>query len=91
MKIVGCDFHPSWQQVAVFDPETGEIAELKLVNADGEAEGFYRELAAPALIGIEACGNSQWFIELLERTGPRGLGGRCGADSRLEPAPAEDR
>jgi transposase len=69
MKIVGCDFHPSWQQVAFFDPETGEIAELKLVNGDGEAERFYRELEAPALVGIEACGNSQWFIELLERLG----------------------
>lgn len=40
MKIVGCDFHPSWQQVAVFDPETGEIAERKLVNGDGAAERF---------------------------------------------------
>ena len=69
MKIVGCDFHPSWQQVAVFDAETGEIAELKLLNGDGEAERFYRELEAPALIGIEACGNSQWFIELAERLG----------------------
>jgi transposase len=69
MKIVGCDFHPSWQQVAVFDPETGEIAERKLVNGDGEAERFYRELEAPALVGIEACGNSQWFIEFLERLG----------------------
>ena len=69
MKIVGCDFHPSWQQVAVFDPETGEIAELKLLNRDGEAERFYRELEAPALIGIEACGNSQWFIELAEQLG----------------------
>jgi hypothetical protein len=69
MKIVGCDFHPSWQQVAVFDAETGEIAELKLVNGDGEAERFYRALEAPALIGIEACGNSQWFIELAEQLG----------------------
>jgi hypothetical protein len=69
MKIVGCDFHPSWQQVAVFDPETGEIAELKLSNGNGEAERFYRELEAPALIGIEACGNSQWFIELAEQLG----------------------
>jgi transposase len=69
MKIVGCDFHPSWQQVAIFDPETGEIAELKLVNTDGEAERFYRELEAPALVGIEACGNCQWFIELVERLG----------------------
>jgi transposase len=69
MKIVGCDFHPNWQQVAVFDPETGELAELKLVNGDGEAERFYRALEAPALVGIEACGNSQWFIDLLERLG----------------------
>jgi transposase len=69
MKIVGCDFHPSWQQAAVFDAETGEMAELKLRNGDGEAERFYRALEAPALIGIEACGNSQWFIELLERLG----------------------
>jgi hypothetical protein len=69
MKIVGCDFHPSWQQVAIFDPKSGEIAELKLVNTDGEAERFYEALEVPALIGIEACGNSQWFIELLERLG----------------------
>ena len=69
MKIVGCDFHPAWQQVAVFDPESGEIAERKLVNGDGEAERFYGELESPALIGIEACGNSQWFIELAEGLG----------------------
>lgn len=69
MKIVGCDFHPRWQQVAVFDQETGELSEHKLVNGDGEAERFYRALEAPALVGIEACGNSQWFIDLLERLG----------------------
>ncbi len=69
MKIVGCDFHPGWQQIAVFDPESGELTEGKLSNGDGEAERFYRELEAPALVGMEACGNSQWFIELLERLG----------------------
>jgi transposase len=69
MKIIGCDFHPSWQQVAVFDPETGEWTERKLMNGDGEAERFYREMEAPALVGIEACGNSQWCIDLLERLG----------------------
>ena len=42
MKIVGCDFHPGWQQVAVFDAETGEIEERKLSNGKGEAERFYR-------------------------------------------------
>ena len=69
MKIVGCDFHPAWQQIAVFDTETGEMYEQKLVNGDGEAERFYRSLPAPALVGVEACGNSQWFLELLERLG----------------------
>jgi len=69
MKIVGCDFHPKWQQIAVFDSETGEIAEGKLLNGDGEAEQFYRTLEAPARVGIEACGNSQWFLDLLERLG----------------------
>jgi transposase len=69
MKIVGCDFHPEWQQVAVFDTETGEINERKLNNGDGEAEQFYRELPVPALVGLEACGNSQWFVEMVEKLG----------------------
>jgi transposase len=69
MIIVGCDFHPAWQQVAIFDASTGEVAERKLVHGDGEAERFYRSLPVPALIGVEACGNSQWFLELLEGLG----------------------
>ena len=69
MKIVGCDFHPRWQQIAVFDSESGEIREHKLLHGDGEAERFYQSLEKPGLIGIEACGNSQWFVEMLERLG----------------------
>lgn len=69
MWIIGCDFHPRWQQVAFFDSATGEISERKLVNGDGEAERFYRCLPVPSLIGVEACGNSQWFIDLLSRLG----------------------
>jgi len=69
MMIIGCDFHPSWQQVSVFDAASGEVSEHKLVNGDGEAEQFYRLLPAPSLVGIEACGNSQWLIDLLQRLG----------------------
>jgi len=32
MMIIGCDFHPSWQQIAWFDSETGETGERKLVH-----------------------------------------------------------
>jgi len=69
MMIIGCDFHPSWQQVAWLNPETGETGERKLVNGDGEAERFYRGLASPVLVGVEACGNSQWFVDLLQQLG----------------------
>lgn len=69
MIIVGCDFHPSWQQVAILDFSTGEVVECKLVNSNGEAERFYRSLPVPSLIGLESCGNSQWFVELLEKLG----------------------
>jgi len=69
MHIVGCDFHPGWQQVAVLDTESGEIQEHKLENSSGEAERFYKRLSAPALIGLEASGNSQWFEDLLQDMG----------------------
>ena len=67
--IIGCDFHPSWQQVSWLDTETGECGERKLAHASGDAKLFYQQLAAPVLIGMEATGNSQWFIELVEDLG----------------------
>ncbi len=69
MMIIGCDFHPSWQQVSWLDTETGEAGEQKLVHAAGQAKTFYQQLATPALIGMEATGNSQWFIELVQELG----------------------
>ena len=67
--IIGCDFHPSWQQVSWLNTETGEAGEQKLVHGTGEAKRFYQQLAAPVLIGMEATGNSQWFVELVEDVG----------------------
>jgi transposase len=69
MMIIGCDFHPSWQQVSWVDTETGECGERKLVHASGDAKQFYEQVLGPALIGMEATGNSQWFIELVEDLG----------------------
>ena len=69
MVLIGCDFHPSWQQVCWLDTESGETEEKKLVHAPGEAERFYRQFSAPALVGMEATGNCQWFVEMLGRAG----------------------
>lgn len=71
MQIVGCDFHPGFQQIAVLNTVTGQIEERRLEHSKGEAEQFYRELERPALIGMEAVGNSLWFEQLVERLGHR--------------------
>ena len=69
MLIIGCDYHPSWQQVCWMDPETGETEERKLEHASGEAEKFYRGLAESVLIGMESTGNCQWFVEMATSLG----------------------
>lgn len=69
MRIIGCDYHPSWQQVCWMDTETGETEERKLDHASGQAERFYRGLGAPALIGMESTGNCQWFVEMASAAG----------------------
>jgi transposase len=69
MMIIGRDFHPSWQQIAWLDTETGETGEPKLVHASGDAKTFYQQRAAPVLMGMEATGNRQWFLELVQDLG----------------------
>jgi transposase len=48
---------------------TGEIHERKVSHSDGQAERFYRELGEPTLIGIEATGSCQWFLDLVQQLG----------------------
>ena len=69
MMVIGCDFHPSWQQICWLETATGETEEKKLEHASGEAERFYRRLTSPALIEMESTGNCQWFVELVAGLG----------------------
>ena len=69
MIIIGCDYHPSWQQICWVDTETGETQEQKLDHASGEATRFYRQLSGHALIGMESTGNCQWFVEMATTAG----------------------
>jgi transposase len=67
MIIIGCDYHPSFQQIAFVDSETGELQERRLQHRE-EAEKFYRDLAAQGRkvrVGMEASGHARWFERLL--------------------------
>jgi transposase len=69
MMIIGCDFHPSWQQISWVDTETGETGEQKLMHASGEAGQFYRGFSKPVRVGLESTGNSHWFVDMLAEMG----------------------
>jgi transposase len=67
MFIIGCDYHPSVQQIAWVDKESGECGELRLKHIEA-AEQFYRELNRKGVsvrVGMEATGHSRWFERLL--------------------------
>src|SRR5437667_9526864 len=67
MIIIGCDYHPAFQQIAFVGIETGELQERRLQHRE-EAEKFYRELAAQGIkvrVGMEASGHARWFERLL--------------------------
>lgn len=69
MLIIGCDFHPGFQQVAIFDNQTAEYQEKRLRHRE-EAEQFYRALRGQAVrVGMEACGHYPWFERLLAELG----------------------
>jgi transposase len=79
MLIIGCDFHPKFQQIAYVDQESGEYGERRL-NHPEEATQFYRSLAGSKVrIGLEATGNFRWFRRLLGELGHETLLGDPGA------------
>ncbi|MGA9815062.1 MAG: IS110 family transposase [Terriglobales bacterium] len=67
MIIIGVDFHPEFQQIALVDTDGGEFQEKRLAHP-AEAEQFYRDLAAQGKkvrVGMEASGHARWFERLL--------------------------
>ena len=69
MKIVGCDLHARQQSIAMVDTETGELTEKRLMHEGNAVREFYASLEGPVVVGIEATGAMQWFLELLEELG----------------------
>ena len=65
MLIIGCDYHPGFQQIAFVDTETGEFGERRLTHRE-EAEQFYDTLRERSVrVGMEASGHARWFERLL--------------------------
>lgn len=69
MWIIGCDYHPRFQQIAFVNTEGGECGQRRLEHVE-QAEQFYRSLAGQRVrVGMEACGQGRWFERLLGELG----------------------
>ena len=68
MIIIACDYHPSFQQIAMLDQNSGELSGRRLAHP-AEAEAFYGSLKGPVRVGMEAIGNALWFERLLAELG----------------------
>jgi len=69
MKIVGCDLHAKQQSIAMVETDTGELIERTLSHEGNAVREFYAALEGPVVVGIEATGSMQWFLELLDELG----------------------
>jgi transposase len=69
MLIIGCDYHPRFQKIAMLDTATGEIKVNRLEHENGEAKEFYVSLPKGVLVGIEATGCTQWFERMVSECG----------------------
>src|SRR5882724_9298092 len=87
MKIVGCDLHARQQSIAVVDTETGEFTEKLLKHEGNAVRDFYASLEGPVVVGIEATGSMQWFLELLEELG---IKCRVGHPAKIRAASEEE-
>lgn len=69
MKIVGCDLHARQQSIALLDRESGELIERTLEHEQDQVREFYSKLGEPVVVGIEATGSMQWFLEMMDELG----------------------
>ena len=53
----------------LLDTESGELTEQELEHEGNPVKQFYAALQGPVVVGIEATGAMQWFLQLMEELG----------------------
>jgi transposase len=80
---IGVDIHARQQTVSYLDTSDGTTGQMELSHARDDIKGFYSKFQGEVIIGIEACGYTNWFEELVEQLGHRLLVGDAAEIRRL--------
>jgi transposase len=80
---IGVDIHARQQTLSFLDTEDGTTGQVELQHERDDVKGFYRQFQGEVIVGIEACGYTNWFEELMERLGHKLLVGDAAEIRRL--------
>jgi transposase len=80
---IGVDIHARQQTLSYLDTSDGTTGEVELSHERDDIKGFYSKFQGEVIIGIEACGYTNWFEELTEQLGHQLLVGDAAEIRRL--------
>jgi transposase len=80
---IGVDIHARQQTVSFLDTGDGTTGQVVLEHEGDDIKGFYGQFEGEVIIGIEACGYTNWFEELIEQLGHQLLVGDAAEIRRL--------
>src|SRR5467141_3272603 len=82
---IGVDIHARQQTVSYLDTADGTTGLVEIQHERDDIKGFYSQFQGEVIIGIEACGYTNWFEELVEQLGHQLLVGDAAEIRRLAP------
>jgi transposase len=80
---IGVDIHARQQTLSYLDTSDGTTGLVELSHERDDIKGFYSQFQGEVIIGIEACGYTNWFEELMEQLGHKLLIGDAAEIRRL--------
>lgn len=80
---IGVDIHARQQTLSYLDTSDGTTGQVVLDHEVDDVAGFYRQFQGEVIVGIEACGYTNWFEELTEQLGHQLLVGDAAEIRRL--------
>src|SRR3982074_3693846 len=66
---IGVDIHARQQTLSYLNTDDGTTGQVELEHERDDIKGFYSKFDGEVIIGIEACGYTNWFEELMEQLG----------------------
>jgi transposase len=80
---IGVDIHARQQTLSYLDTSDGTTGQIELSHERDDIREFYSKFQGEVIIGIEACGYTSWFEELIEQLGHKLLVGDAAEIRRL--------